>query len=179
MIKLSSWCKKNGIKYLTGYRWFKNNKMPVHAIQTETGTILVEDKAPEMVIPTAIAEPNITESSSAVSQVIQKTVEISKNGAPVEDLASFVINNFKLVQQGPITYSTNSICSSSNYTYDSYSAPLTASYNSNVSYDEAKLLYSSISTTNETDPITAENQIQNICKLDQNTFQMLLLATKR
>jgi hypothetical protein len=44
-MKLSDWCKKQGIKYLTGYRWFKSGKMPdgVHAHQTPSGTILVDE----------------------------------------------------------------------------------------------------------------------------------------
>lgn len=44
LIKLSDWASKNGVNYQTAYRWFKAGKLPVSRyIQTETGTILVED----------------------------------------------------------------------------------------------------------------------------------------
>lgn len=41
-IKLSQWAKQNNITYTTAYAWFKNNKLPAKAIQTDTGTILVD-----------------------------------------------------------------------------------------------------------------------------------------
>jgi predicted site-specific integrase-resolvase len=42
-VKLSDWAEKQGIDYMTAWRWFKQGKMPVKAIQTPSGTILVED----------------------------------------------------------------------------------------------------------------------------------------
>jgi putative resolvase len=45
-MKLSQWAKKQGIAYLTAYRWFKTGKLPAAAIQLESGTILVEDPTP-------------------------------------------------------------------------------------------------------------------------------------
>jgi putative resolvase len=43
-MKLSHWAKLNGITYVTAYNWFKNGKLPVKAIQTSTGTILIENE---------------------------------------------------------------------------------------------------------------------------------------
>jgi putative resolvase len=40
-MKLSEWCKKQGIKYQTGYHWFKRGELP-EARQMPSGTILVE-----------------------------------------------------------------------------------------------------------------------------------------
>lgn len=40
-MKLSDWCKKQGIKYQTGYHWFKRGELP-EARQMPSGTILVE-----------------------------------------------------------------------------------------------------------------------------------------
>lgn len=40
--KLSKWAKENDVTYVTAFNWFKAGKLPVKAIQTETGTILVE-----------------------------------------------------------------------------------------------------------------------------------------
>lgn len=42
-MKLSQWCKEQGISYKTGWNWFKAGKLPVNAIQTTTGTILVTE----------------------------------------------------------------------------------------------------------------------------------------
>jgi predicted site-specific integrase-resolvase len=44
-MKLSVWAKQNGIHYLTAYRWFKAGALPVPAVQTNTGTILVQEKS--------------------------------------------------------------------------------------------------------------------------------------
>lgn len=40
-MKLSKWCKTQGITYKTGWNWFKEGKLPVKSYQTETGTIIV------------------------------------------------------------------------------------------------------------------------------------------
>lgn len=42
-MKLSQWAKKNGLHYQTAFRLFKAGKLPVNAIQLDTGTILVEE----------------------------------------------------------------------------------------------------------------------------------------
>ncbi|MCI0562783.1 MAG: IS607 family transposase [Nitrososphaera sp.] len=42
-MKLSDWAKIHGISYTTAYRWFKAGKLPVKSMQTESGTILVEE----------------------------------------------------------------------------------------------------------------------------------------
>ncbi len=45
-MKLSQWAKHQGITYRTAWNWFKSGKLPVKAIQTKTGTILVEVSIP-------------------------------------------------------------------------------------------------------------------------------------
>lgn len=42
-MKLSVWAKKNGITYKTAWEWFKHGKLPVSAIKTPSGTILVTE----------------------------------------------------------------------------------------------------------------------------------------
>ena len=42
-MKLSEWARKQGISYRTAWRWFKAGQLPVTAVQTATGTILVEE----------------------------------------------------------------------------------------------------------------------------------------
>src|SRR4051794_17441883 len=44
-MKLSTWSKQQGITYRTAWQWFKDGKLPVPAIRTATGTILVKDTA--------------------------------------------------------------------------------------------------------------------------------------
>ena len=41
-MKLSDWCKKQGICYMTGYDWFKKGMIP-NSRQLPTGTILVDE----------------------------------------------------------------------------------------------------------------------------------------
>ena len=41
-MKLSDWAKLQGISYRTAWNWFQAGKLPVRAIQTDTGMILVE-----------------------------------------------------------------------------------------------------------------------------------------
>jgi len=43
-MKLSVWAKKQGISYQTAFNWFKAGKLPAKAIQTKTGTILIQDQ---------------------------------------------------------------------------------------------------------------------------------------
>lgn len=50
-MKLSDWAKEQGIHYNTAYNWFINNKMPVEAYKTPTGTI--------MVVPNKINKENL------------------------------------------------------------------------------------------------------------------------
>jgi len=46
-VKPSHWARKQGISYLTAWRWFKAGKLPVPARQLPSGTILVEEPNPE------------------------------------------------------------------------------------------------------------------------------------
>jgi putative resolvase len=41
-MKLVDWAEKQGINYMTAWRWFKQDKMPVKTVQTPSGMILVE-----------------------------------------------------------------------------------------------------------------------------------------
>ena len=41
-MRLTDWAKQQGIAYITAWRWFKAGKLPVHAIKTPSGAILVE-----------------------------------------------------------------------------------------------------------------------------------------
>ncbi|MEM3208196.1 MAG: IS607 family transposase [Halobacteria archaeon] len=41
-MKLADWAREQGIQYKTAWRWFKDGNLPVPAIQTPTGAILVQ-----------------------------------------------------------------------------------------------------------------------------------------
>jgi hypothetical protein len=95
-MKLADWARKQGIAYLTAYRWFKDGKLPVKAYQSESGTIIVEDDdTSEQVMQNTLstsAQPN----SDIFSLILRKVVEFSKNSATVEDFAAYILSNFSL-----------------------------------------------------------------------------------
>jgi putative resolvase len=45
-MKLSSWAEREGIHYMTAWRWWKAGKLPVPAYQTPSGSIIVELPVP-------------------------------------------------------------------------------------------------------------------------------------
>jgi putative resolvase len=46
-MKLSAWAKQQGISYITAWRWYKTGKLPVPAIKTDSGMILVDPASHE------------------------------------------------------------------------------------------------------------------------------------
>lgn len=49
-VKLSEWARRQGVSYLTAWRWFKAGQLPVPARQLPSGTILVEEPRPQGVV---------------------------------------------------------------------------------------------------------------------------------
>jgi putative resolvase len=51
-MKLSEWAQRQGIHYMTAWRWWKAGKLPVPAYQTPSGSIMVElaDSPPGRVV---------------------------------------------------------------------------------------------------------------------------------
>lgn len=49
-MKLSDWARKNNLAYQTAHRLFKNNQLPVKAVQLASGTILIYEE--ESTLPT-------------------------------------------------------------------------------------------------------------------------------
>jgi putative resolvase len=45
-VKLSAWAEREGIHYMTAWRWWKAGKLPVPAYQTPSGSIIVELAVP-------------------------------------------------------------------------------------------------------------------------------------
>lgn len=90
-MKLSDWAKKQGISYLTAYRWFRDGKLPVEAYQSESGTIIIKD-----VLESSEQPMSNNQSNDSMSLFLKKTVEFSKNNSSVEDFAAYVLSNFNL-----------------------------------------------------------------------------------
>lgn len=92
-MKLKDWADKQGISYLTAWRWFKaGDPRLANAYQSDSGTIIVPDEFDSL-------EPSmgaVQSSSDVMSMVLKKTVEFSKNNAPVEDFAAWILSNFSL-----------------------------------------------------------------------------------
>ena len=105
-MKLSDWAKKQGIAYLTAYRWFKDGKLPVKAYQSDSGTIIVQDDSETS--EQAMAA-NATQ-NDAMALFLKKTVEYSQNNSTVSDFAAYILSTFQLklntVNEGP-KYSRN------------------------------------------------------------------------
>jgi putative resolvase len=48
-VRLKDWAEQQGIHYQTAWKWFRDGKLPVPALQTPSGTILVQPDAPDAV----------------------------------------------------------------------------------------------------------------------------------
>jgi putative resolvase len=44
-MRLKEWAAQQGIHYQTAWRWFRDGKLPVPALQTPSGTILIQSAA--------------------------------------------------------------------------------------------------------------------------------------
>lgn len=90
-MKLSDWAKKQGISYITAWRWFNEGKFPVKAYRSDSGTIIVQDES-----ETSEQVMGNTQSNDVMSMVLKKTVEFSKNNGTVEDFAAWILSTFSL-----------------------------------------------------------------------------------
>jgi putative resolvase len=45
-MRLKDWAEQQGVHYQTAWKWFRDGKLPVPALQTPSGTILVQPDAP-------------------------------------------------------------------------------------------------------------------------------------
>lgn len=100
-MKLKDWADKQGISYLTAWRWFKAGDTRLSgAYQSDSGTIIVPEDSEASEQPMGI-----TQSNDVMSVILKKTVEFSKSNASVEDFAAWILSNFTLkphsVSEGP------------------------------------------------------------------------------
>lgn len=92
-MKLADWAKKEGIAYLTAYRWFQSGKLPVSSYQSPSGTIIVQDETDNLEQPMA---GNNQVPTDIMSLFLKKTVEFSKNNSSIEDFAAYILSTFSL-----------------------------------------------------------------------------------
>lgn len=95
-MKLKDWADKQGISYLTAWRWFKaGDPRLADAYQSESGTIIVPDE-------TVSSEMSMSgiQDSDVMAVVLKKTVEFSKNEYAIEDFAAWILSNFTLKVKG-------------------------------------------------------------------------------
>lgn len=91
-MKLKDWADKQGISYLTAWRWFKaGDARLAGAYQSDSGTIIVPDD-------NDTSEQSMLGSTAndVMAVVLKKTVEFSKNNATVEDFAAWILSNYSL-----------------------------------------------------------------------------------
>ncbi len=93
-MKLKDWADKQGISYLTAWRWFKaGDPRLADAYQSDSGTIIVPDEND------ASSEYQMlgNVSNDVMSTVLKKTVELSKNNGTIEDFAAWILSNYVLM----------------------------------------------------------------------------------
>lgn len=95
-MKLKDWADKQGISYLTAWRWFKaGDPRLADAYQSDSGTIIVPDEQ----VSSELAMINVQD-SDVMAVVLKKTVEYSKNQYAIEDFAAWILSNFTLKIKG-------------------------------------------------------------------------------
>ena len=90
-MKLSVWAKKQGISYITAWRWFNEGRLPVKAYRSDSGTIIVQDESESS--EQVMGNP---QSSDVMTTFFLKTVEFSKNNRTIEEFAAWVMSTFTL-----------------------------------------------------------------------------------
>lgn len=91
-MKLKDWADKQGISYITAWRWYKaQDPRLVNAYQSDSGTIIVPDES-----DASEQTMGNVQSNDVMSIVLKKTVELSKNNGSVEDFAAWILSNFSL-----------------------------------------------------------------------------------
>lgn len=84
-VKLSDWARREGISYITAWRWWRNGKLPVPVHQTPSGTIIVD--IPPRAAGRAVVYARVSSSDQATDldrQVARVTAWATKHGHPVD-----------------------------------------------------------------------------------------------
>lgn len=101
-MKLKNWADRCGVTYLTAYKWFKAGILPVKAYQTESGTIIVDDRSCDVEYElldqfmSDIKNKNENGDVDVTLLILNKVVEFSKSDGTVVDFAAYILSNFSL-----------------------------------------------------------------------------------
>jgi putative resolvase len=91
-VKLSDWAKREGISYLTAWRWWKEGRLPVPAHQTPSGSILVDLPA-ELAAGRTVVYARVSshdQRSDLERQVARVTEWATANGMAVDNVVTEV-----------------------------------------------------------------------------------------
>jgi hypothetical protein len=127
-MKLSDFCDSRGIAYITGYRWFKEGKMPenVHAYQAPSGMILIDEIALENNIGT-VQTATFTQ-NEPLSVFLNGVAEHTKNNATIKQFAGYVLSNFRLeLNNSQTTLATNSALRGMSFNNELHNSEITLS----------------------------------------------------
>lgn len=61
-MKLSAWAKKQGVTYHTAWRWFRDGRLPVRAVQMPSGAIIVHEDVPAYTEDTVVIYARVSSS---------------------------------------------------------------------------------------------------------------------
>ena len=91
-MKLSDWARREGVSYLTAWRWWKEGRLPVPAHQTPSGTILV-DVPEELAAGRTVVYARVSahdQRSDLERQVARVTEWATANGLAVNEVVTEV-----------------------------------------------------------------------------------------
>ena len=85
-MKLKCWADKQGIAYITAWRWFKDGKLPsgVEAYQTDSGTIMVKELV------------NNNTDCIDMQKLLAIALEYTNNNKTPMEFAAYIISEYNL-----------------------------------------------------------------------------------
>jgi putative resolvase len=90
-VKLKAWAAREGVHYLTAYRWWKDGTLPVPARQTASGTILVD--VPPQAETKAVVYARVSSHDQRADldrQIARVTTWATESGIAVDSVVSEV-----------------------------------------------------------------------------------------
>jgi len=88
-MKLSTWAKQQGIAYVTAWRWFKTGKLPVPALKTPSGSILVDPLSVKAASTSAVVYCRVSsyEKKADLERQVERCTEFCRaRGWTVDDV---------------------------------------------------------------------------------------------
>ena len=102
-MRLKEYARLHGICYHTALRWFHSGRLPVPAIQTETGVILIEPKPETIVVEKAVIYARVSshdQKTDLERQVERVRLFASSKGIVVADVISEIASGLNDKRKG-------------------------------------------------------------------------------